>query len=125
MAVFFKDAEYLFRTRNIEPFIYVRFGGKLPCIYAERQSEQAMRAIFFHKNLRIFYDRESNLAMAEGKWAVAYYDLYMRISDYNCLEEMLGLRLAVLRDDQYLFHIPNRKNFFNARRDTVQSRFYF
>lgn len=48
--------------------------------------------------------------MTEGKRAVAYYDydVYMGVTDYNRLREMLGLTPVTLQDGQYLIHIPNR-----------------
>lgn len=65
---------------------------------------------YLYQNLRLFSDRDSDPAVAEGKRAVAYYDydVYMGVSDYNNLREMLGLMPVTLRDDQYLIHIPNR-----------------
>ena len=65
---------------------------------------------FLYRNLRLFSDRDSDPVTAEGKRAVAYYDydVYMGITDYNHLRQMLGLTPAVLRDDQYLIHMPNR-----------------
>ncbi|MBD5474679.1 MAG: ABC transporter permease [Lachnospiraceae bacterium] len=65
---------------------------------------------FLYKNLRIFSDRDSDPVMAEGKRAVAYYDydVYMGISDYNNLREMLGLAPFTLQNNQYLLHVPNR-----------------
>lgn len=65
---------------------------------------------FLYRNLKLFSDRDSDPVMAEGKRAVAYYDcdVYMGITDYNHLRQMLGLAPVVLRDDQYLIHMPNR-----------------
>lgn len=65
---------------------------------------------FLYQNLRIFADRDRDPAMTEGKRAVAYYDydVYMGITDYNCLREMLGLAPVVLRDNQFLIHMSNR-----------------
>lgn len=65
---------------------------------------------YLYQNLRLFSDRDSHPVMAEGKRAVAYYDydVYMGVSDYNSLREMLGLLPVTLQDDQYLIHIPNR-----------------
>ncbi|MBD5502903.1 MAG: ABC transporter permease [Lachnospiraceae bacterium] len=65
---------------------------------------------YLYQNLRIFSDRDSDPVVAEGKRAVAYYDydVYMGISDYNRLREMLDLTPVTLQDDQYLIHIANR-----------------
>lgn len=65
---------------------------------------------FLYQNLRIFGDKDKDPVMAEGKRAVAYYDydVYMGISDYNCLREMLGLTPVALQDSQYLIHLSNR-----------------
>lgn len=65
---------------------------------------------FLYQNLRIFGDKDKDPVMAEGKRAVAYYDydVYMGISDYNCLREMLGLTPVVLQDNQYMIHLSNR-----------------
>lgn len=65
---------------------------------------------YLYQNLRLFSDRDRDPAMAEGRKAVAYYDydVYMGITDYNSLREMLGLTPVSLQDDQYLIHMPNR-----------------
>lgn len=65
---------------------------------------------YLYQNLKLFSDRDSDPAAAEGKRAVAYYDydVYMGVSDYNNLRGMLGLMPVTLRDNQYLIHIPNR-----------------
>lgn len=50
---------------------------------------------WLYQNLRLFSERDTDPGMAEGKRAVAYYDydVYMGVSDYNRLREMLGLAL--------------------------------
>lgn len=65
---------------------------------------------YLYQNLSLFSDRDSDPAMAEENRAVAYYDydVYMGITDYNRLREMLGLEKIALHDDQYLIHMPNR-----------------
>ncbi|MBD5491925.1 MAG: ABC transporter permease [Lachnospiraceae bacterium] len=78
--------------------------------YAVYQNRTSDVGDFLYQNLRLFSDRDSDPVMAEGKRAVAYYDydVYMGITDYNHLRQMLGLTPVVLQDDQYLIHIPNR-----------------
>ena len=78
--------------------------------YAVYQNGTCDVGDFLYQNLRIFSDRDSDPVMAEGKRAVAYYDydVYMGITDYNHLRQMLGLTPVVLQDDQYFIHIPNR-----------------
>lgn len=78
--------------------------------YFVYQNGTTVMGDFLYQNLRIFSDRDSNPAMAEGKRAVAYYDydVYMGISDYNNLRAMLGLTPVSLQNDQYLIHVPNR-----------------
>lgn len=58
---------------------------------------------WLYQNLRLFSERDTDPGMAEGKRAVAYYDydVYMGVSDYNRLREMLGLAPVTLRDNQY------------------------
>lgn len=65
---------------------------------------------YLYQNLSLFSDRVSDPLMAEGKRAAAYYDydVYMGVTDYNRLREMLGLEKVVLHDNQYLIHMPNR-----------------
>lgn len=77
------------------------------CVYQDGTSDMGD---YLYQNLRIFSDRDSDPVMAEGKRAVAYYDydIYMGISDYNRLREMLDLTPVTLQDDQYLIHIANR-----------------
>lgn len=77
------------------------------CVYQNGTSDMGD---YLYQNLRLFSNRESDPVMAEEKRAVAYYDhdVYMGITDYNRLREMLGLTPAALRDDQYLIHMPNR-----------------
>ena len=75
------------------------------------KTEQVIWAIICIGNLRgLFSDRDSDPVMAEGKRSIAYYDydVFMGISDYNRLREMLNLTPVTLRDDQYLIHIANR-----------------
>ena len=78
--------------------------------YAVYQNGTGDMGDFLYQNLRIFADKDSDPVMAEGKRAVSYYDydVYMGISDYNYLREMLGLRPVILGDDQYLIHVSNR-----------------
>lgn len=78
--------------------------------YAVYQNGTSDMGDFLYQNLRIFADKDSDPAMTEGKRAVAYYDydVYMGISDYNCLREMLGLVPVALQNNQYLIHMPNR-----------------
>ena len=56
-------------------------------------------SVFLHQNLRLFSDKDSNPAMAEGRKAAAYYDydVYMGITDYNSLRKMLGLTPVALK----------------------------
>lgn len=65
---------------------------------------------YLYQNLGLFSDRDSDPVMAEGKRATAYYDydVYMGVTDYNRLRDMLGLEAVTLHDDQYLIHMPNR-----------------
>lgn len=65
---------------------------------------------YLYRNLSLFSDRDSDPFLAEGRREIAYYDydVYMGITDYNRLREMLGLKRVVLRDDQYLIHMSNR-----------------
>ncbi len=78
--------------------------------YAVYQNGTCDVGDFLYQNLRVFSDRESDPVMAEGKRVVAYYDydVYMGITDYNHLRQMLGLAPVVLQDNQYLIHMPNR-----------------
>lgn len=78
--------------------------------YAVYQNGTSDLGDFLYQNLRIFADKDSDPVMAEGKRAVSYYDydVYMGITDYNCLREMLGLTPVVLQDNQYLIHLSNR-----------------
>lgn len=77
------------------------------CVYQNGTSEAGD---WLYLNLNVFSDRDKDPVMAEGRRAAAYYDhdVYMGITDYNKLRNMLGLKPAVLRDDQYLIHVPNR-----------------
>lgn len=77
------------------------------CVY---QNGTGDMGDFLYQNLRLFSDKDSNPVTAEGKRAVAYYDydVYLGISDYNHLREMLGLTPVSLQDDQYLIHMANR-----------------
>lgn len=77
------------------------------CVYQNGTSEMVN---YLYQNLRLFSDRDSDPAMAEGRKAVAYYDydVYMGITDYNSLREMLGLTPVSLQENQYLIHMPNR-----------------
>ena len=54
---------------------------------------------WLYQNLRLFSERDTDPGMAEEKRAVAYYDydVYMGVSDYNRLREMLGLAPVTLR----------------------------
>lgn len=77
------------------------------CVYQNGTSDMGD---YLYQNLSLFSDRNSDPIMAEGKRATAYYDydVYMGITDYNRLREMLGLTPIILQDGQYLIHIPNR-----------------
>ena len=77
------------------------------CVYQNGTSDMGD---YLYQNLRLFSDRDSDPIMAEGKRAVAYYDydVYMGVTDYNNLREMLNLTPVALQDDQYLIHMPNR-----------------
>lgn len=77
------------------------------CVY---QNETSDMGDYLYQNLRIFSNRDSDPVMAEGKRAIAYYnyDVYMGVSDYNRLREMLDLTPVTLQDNQYLIHIANR-----------------
>ena len=77
------------------------------CVYQNGTSEMVD---YLYQNLRLFSDKDSDPAMAEGRKAVAYYDydVYMGITDYNNLRKMLGLTPVALQDNQYLIHMPNR-----------------
>ena len=77
------------------------------CVYQNGTSDMGD---YLYQNLSLFSDRDSDPIMAEGKRATAYYDydVYMGITDYNRLREMLGLTPVTLQDGQYLIHIPNR-----------------
>lgn len=77
------------------------------CVYQNGTSD--MRD-FLYQNLRLFSDKNSDPVMAEGKRDVAYYDydVYLGITDYNHLRQMLGLTPVSLKDDQYLIHMANR-----------------
>lgn len=77
------------------------------CVYQNGTSDMGD---YLYQNLRLFSDKKSNLVMAEGKRAVAYYDydVYMGVTDYNNLRKMLSLTPVTLQDNQYLIHIPNR-----------------
>lgn len=87
---------------NINPRNILKY-----CVYQNGTSDMGD---YLYQNLRIFSDRDSDPVVAEGKRAVAYYDydMYMGISDYNRLREMLDLTPVTLQDDQYLIHIANR-----------------
>lgn len=78
--------------------------------YAVYQNGTCDVGDFLYRNLKLFSDRDREPVMAEGKRAVAYYDydVYMGITDYNHLRQMLGLTPVVLQDDQYFIHMPNR-----------------
>lgn len=77
------------------------------CVYQNGTSEMVD---YLYRNLKLFSDKYRDPAMAEGRKAVAYYDydVYMGITDYNSLREMLGLAPVSLQDSQYLIHMPNR-----------------
>ena len=77
------------------------------CVYQNGTSEMVD---YLYQNLRLFSDKDSDPAMAEGRKAAAYYDydVYMGITDYNSLRKMLGLTPVALQDNQYLIHMPNR-----------------
>lgn len=77
------------------------------CVYQNGTSDMGD---YLYQNLSLFSDRDSDPIMAEGKRATAYYDydVYMGITDYNRLREMLRLTSVTLQDGQYLIHIPNR-----------------
>lgn len=77
------------------------------CVYQNGTSDMGD---YLYRNLKAFSDRDSDPVMAEGKRSIAYYDydVFMGISDYNRLREMLNLTPVTLRDDQYLIHIANR-----------------
>lgn len=77
------------------------------CVYQNGTSDMGD---YLYQNLSLFSDRDSDPIMAEGKRATAYYDydVYMGITDYNRLREMLRLEAVTLYDDQYLIHMPNR-----------------
>lgn len=77
------------------------------CVYQNGTSDMVD---FLYRNLRLFSDKDSDPAMAEGRKAVAYYDydVYMGITDYNSLRKMLGLAPVSLEEGQYLIHMPNR-----------------
>lgn len=77
------------------------------CVYQNGTSDMGD---YLYQNLSLFSDRDSDPIMAEGKRATAYYDydVYMGITDYNRLREMLRLTPVTLQDGQYLIHIPNR-----------------
>ena len=78
--------------------------------YSVYQNGTSKAGEWLYLNLNVFSDRDKDPVMAEGRRAAAYYDhdVYMGITDYNKLRNMLGLEPAVLRDDQYLIHMPNR-----------------
>lgn len=78
--------------------------------YAVYQNGTSEMGDYLYRNLSLFSDRDSDPIMTEGKRDIAYYDydVYMGITDYNSLREMLGLEKVVLRGDQYLIHMPNR-----------------
>lgn len=65
---------------------------------------------YLYENLRVFSDKESDLAMAEMKRMVSYYDydIYMGITDYNHLRSMLGMEPVVMQDGQFMIHMPDR-----------------
>lgn len=77
------------------------------CVYQNGTSDGVD---FLYQNLGLFSDRDSDPVMAEGKRAVAYYDhdVYMGITDYNRLREMLGLEPVTLEKGQYLIHLSDR-----------------
>ena len=77
------------------------------CVYQNGTSDMGN---YLYQNLSLFSGRDSDPIMTEGKRAVAYYDydVYMGVTDYNRLREMLGLTPVTLQDGQYLIHIPNR-----------------
>lgn len=77
------------------------------CVYQNGTSDMGD---YLYQNLRVFSDKDIDPVMAEGERAVAYYDydVYMGITDYNNLREMLGLTSVTLKDNQYLIHMPNR-----------------
>ena len=77
------------------------------CVYQNGTSDMGD---WLYQNLRLFSERDTDPGMAEGKRAVAYYDydVYMGVSDYNRLREMLGLAPVTLHDNQYCLHMPNR-----------------
>ena len=87
---------------NINPRNILKY-----CVYQNGTSDMGD---YLYQNLRIFSDRDSDPVVAEGKRAVAYYDydVYMGVTDYNNLREMLGLTPVALQDNQYLIHMPNR-----------------
>lgn len=75
------------------------------CVYHNRTS--AVRD-YLYQNLKVFTGADEY--EAEGKLYVDYYDydVYMGITDYNRLRQMLGYRPAALGEGQYLIHLPNR-----------------
>lgn len=77
------------------------------CVYQNGTSDMGD---FLYQNLRLFSDKDNDPMTAEGKRDVAYYDydVYLGITDYNHLREMLGLTPVSLKDDQYLIHMANR-----------------
>lgn len=77
------------------------------CVYQNGTSDMGD---WLYRNLRLFSDADTDPDMAEGRRAVAYYDydVYMGVSDYNKLREMLGLAPVTLWDNQYCIHMPNR-----------------
>lgn len=89
-------------NENINPRNILKY-----CVYQNGTSDMGD---YLYQNLRIFSDRDSDPVVAEGKRAVAYYDydVYMGVTDYNNLREMLGLTPVALQDNQYLIHMPNR-----------------
>lgn len=77
------------------------------CVYQNGTSDMVD---FLYQNLRLFSDKDSDPVMAEGKRDVAYYDydVYLGLTDYNHLRQMLGLTPVSLKDDKYLIHMANR-----------------
>ena len=66
---------------------------------------------YLYQNLRLFSDRDSDPAMAEGRKAVAYYDydVYMGITDYNSLH--MGLNFAGFKTEGFAQNGHNGTDF--------------
>lgn len=96
------SGEEMLIADNITPRDMLKY-----CVYQNGTSDMGN---YLYQNLSLFSGRDSDPIMTEGKRAVAYYDydVYMGVTDYNRLREMLGLTPVTLQDGQYLIHIPNR-----------------